>query len=67
MFWNIFTTDGILSAEKDNDKYKYYEWLDNKSTNAWKVICDNFKNLPFDQFLQALDDFKFENCIMNKK
>jgi len=66
-FWNIFTKDSILSAEKEDDKYIYYQWLANESTKAWEVVHNNFNKLPFVRLLEALDDFKFENCIKNAK
>ena len=67
VFWNIFTKDSILSSEKENNKYIYYEWLAIESTKGWEVVRNNFKKLPFEKLLHALDDFKFKNCIKNDK
>lgn len=67
IFWDIFTKDSIISAEQHDDKYKYYEWLANESTQAWETVRINLKKVPFENLMEALEDFKFENCIQNKK
>jgi len=64
-FWNLFTQDSFLATQGKEDKYEYYKWLANESTDAWKITKDNFKNLPFNKLLDALNDFKFENCLRN--
>ncbi|MBN2103449.1 cellulase family glycosylhydrolase [bacterium] len=63
IFWSIFTQDSILSAEKEKDKYAYYKWLAKESTKAWEIVRNNLSKCPFDRLLEALEDFKFENCI----
>jgi endoglucanase len=67
VFWNVFTKDSILSAKKENDLYKYYERLANDSTKGWEVARNNLKKIPFERLMAALNDFKFENCIINKQ
>jgi len=67
VFWDIFSKDSILSAEKEKDKYSYYKWLANESTNGWKLVRNNLRKISFDRLVAALDDFKFENCTINKQ
>ena len=62
LFWNIFTKDSMISAQQESDKYKYYEWLANESTCAWEIVRNNLLKVPFERLLNAVDDFKFENC-----
>jgi len=65
-FWNIFMQDSILSAQMESDKYSYYKWLAQESTQAWEVVRKNLSTLPFQSFLAALDDFTFDHCLKSK-
>lgn len=67
IFWNIFTKDSILAAEKETDRYTYYRWLAGESTKGYEVFHKNLKNQKFDDLLLALDDFKFGNCSQVKE
>ncbi|MFA9391500.1 MAG: glycoside hydrolase family 5 protein [Prolixibacteraceae bacterium] len=67
VFWNIFTKDSILSAEKEDNKYIYYQWLANESTKAFELVRENIKKLPYERLYKALDDFRFDNCMINDK
>ncbi|MBN2801805.1 MAG: cellulase family glycosylhydrolase [Deltaproteobacteria bacterium] len=66
VFFDIFTKDSMLSANKMNDKYDYYKWLANESTSAFNVVRKNLEKISFDRFYNALDDYKFEHCIKNE-
>lgn len=67
IFWNIFSEDSILAAEKEDDKYAYYHRLAENSTKAWETVRTNLKNLKFETLLDSLNDFSFDNCIQNKE
>lgn len=67
IFWNTFTKDSMISAEQEDDKYNYYKWLASESTDAWEISRKNLKEISFEELMTALDDFKFENCQVNKK
>jgi hypothetical protein len=64
-FWELFTQDSILSAQKEKDPYAYYRQLAGESSRGWEIVRKNLKTLPFEELMEGVKDFSFKNCTKN--
>jgi len=64
-FWEIFNQDSMISAMQETDKSIFYNRIATETTMAWQIVRKNMVSVPFEKFIGALDDFKFDTCSVN--
>lgn len=65
-FWNIFNQDSMLSVRDESDKHQFYRVLAADGAEACRRFSAALKQIPFADFLGALEDWKFDNCERNE-
>jgi len=66
-FWKIFTQDSLVSAQKNKDKYAYYQQLARETTMAHKIFALNV-NASFSQlFIDATEEFSFDKVSLTEQ
>jgi len=61
-FWDLFAQDSLLAVEQSGDETAYYRQLAVASTAANARFADALRDVPFESFLRAVDDFRFTAC-----
>lgn len=66
-FWEIFTQDSLVSAQKNKDKYAYYKELARETTVSHKIFASNI-NASFSQlFIDATEEFSFDKVSLTEQ
>ncbi|MBA7700114.1 hypothetical protein ES703_108821 [subsurface metagenome] len=65
-FWKVFTQDSLIAAQKNENKYLYYQQLAYETTKAHKLFAANLQTSHTESFTESIEDFSFDKTIVNK-